>query len=147
VTDRSKKPKPSTHSYKVGYRKPPSQTQFKKGVSGNPKGRPRGATPGRALKLAAQEIFRPIRVKEGDRIVSIEAFRAILRQVVANAAKGSGPAQRLVVDFIRQIEHGLAAQAVAEDKENPAPSYTDEDRARALAAFIAKTQAMQGLKT
>jgi hypothetical protein len=27
-------------SYEVGYGKPPRSTQFKKGVSGNPKGRP-----------------------------------------------------------------------------------------------------------
>ena len=30
-------------SYRVGYRRPPAATRFKLGVSGNPKGRPRGA--------------------------------------------------------------------------------------------------------
>ena len=29
--------------YKVGYKKPPLHTRFKKGQSGNPRGRPRGA--------------------------------------------------------------------------------------------------------
>jgi hypothetical protein len=30
-----------SNSYEVGYGKPPKDTQFKKGSSGNPKGRPR----------------------------------------------------------------------------------------------------------
>ena len=32
---------PSANSYEVGYGKPPQQAQFKKGQSGNPKGRPK----------------------------------------------------------------------------------------------------------
>ena len=39
-------------TYEVGYRKPPAHSRFKKGVSGNPGGRPQGITPGRAKKLA-----------------------------------------------------------------------------------------------
>ncbi len=33
----------SDNSYAVGYRKPPKHTQFPKGRSGNPKGRPKGS--------------------------------------------------------------------------------------------------------
>ena len=32
---------PTSNDYEVGYGKPPKTTQFKKGTSGNPKGRPR----------------------------------------------------------------------------------------------------------
>lgn len=32
-----------TGDYETGYRKPPKHTRFQKGVSGNPKGRPKGA--------------------------------------------------------------------------------------------------------
>ena len=33
--------KNTSDSYEVGYGKPPKSTQFEKGVSGNPKGRPK----------------------------------------------------------------------------------------------------------
>ena len=33
----------SMSGYKVGYGKPPKATQFKKGKSGNPRGRPKGS--------------------------------------------------------------------------------------------------------
>jgi hypothetical protein len=53
MTSRPKKALPDT--YKVGYGKPPSHTRFRKGVPGNPGGRPRGMTVGRAKRLALQE--------------------------------------------------------------------------------------------
>jgi len=37
--------KKSNKDKKVGYKKPPKKTQFKKGKSGNPKGRPKKSNP------------------------------------------------------------------------------------------------------
>jgi hypothetical protein len=67
--------KPSSRPYNVGYGKPPRDTRFKKGASGNPGGRPRGITSGRALKLALQEIYRPVKIREGDRVTSLLGFQ------------------------------------------------------------------------
>ena len=39
-----KKSEEKTDGYEVGYRKPPKHSQFKPGQSGNPNGRPRGAS-------------------------------------------------------------------------------------------------------
>lgn len=36
--------RPNDTGYEVGYGKPPKSTRFKKGQSGNPGGRPRGAS-------------------------------------------------------------------------------------------------------
>ena len=66
MTRGPKKALPDT--YKVGYSKPPSETRFRTGVSGNPGGRPRGMTVGRAKRLALQEAYRPITVREGDAV-------------------------------------------------------------------------------
>jgi hypothetical protein len=40
--------------YDVGYGKPPPHTQFQKGVSGNPRGRPKGS---KNLKTLARKVM------------------------------------------------------------------------------------------
>jgi hypothetical protein len=50
--------------YEVGYGKPPKETKFAQGKSGNPKGRPKGS---KNIATLFMEIGRqPIRVTEGD---------------------------------------------------------------------------------
>lgn len=134
--------KPSTRRYKVGYGKPPTNTQFKKGISGNPSGRPRGITSGRALRLALEEIYRPVKIWEGDRVTSLLGFQVAMRQLVAQAAKGNGPALRMLIGQALKLEQEQEAREViaAEASPSPAGSLTTADRARALAAFIAKTR-------
>jgi hypothetical protein len=47
--------------HKVGYRKPPVHSRFRKGQSSNPGGRPRGMTAGRATALALKEAYRSVK--------------------------------------------------------------------------------------
>jgi hypothetical protein len=127
-------------TYEVGYRKPPAHSRFEKGVSGNPGGRPQGITPGRAKKLALQEIFRPVKVREGDRVKSMSAFQAVIRQLVAQAAKGNTAALRLIVEHTQRLEQELTAEAAQQATGTATRELTDEDRARALVAFLQKTK-------
>jgi hypothetical protein len=90
--------------YQVGYRKPPSHTQFRKGQSGNPGGRPRRAASERAKALALREAYRTVTVKEGGRALALPAIQAILRSQIALAAKGNVQAQRAVLAAIHAIE-------------------------------------------
>ena len=87
--------------YEVGYGKPPMETRFKKGQSGNPRGRPKGAKnkrPGlheeRLKDIILDEAYRGIAVREGERMVTIPMAQAIIRSMAVNAAKapcyGSG---------------------------------------------------------
>jgi len=67
MTSRKKKSVP----YQVGYGKPPLHTQFRKGQSGNPGGRPRRTATERAKALALREAYRSVTVKEGDKALAL----------------------------------------------------------------------------
>jgi hypothetical protein len=91
--------------YAVGYGKPPLHTRFVKGKSGNPAGRPRGATSlARAKALALEEAYRLVTVREGRNEVKMPAIQAVLRRQIALAAQGNGPAQRAVIAAVLAIE-------------------------------------------
>ena len=125
--------------YEEGYGKPPVRTRFRKGQSGNPGGRPRGITAGRARALALKEAYRMVTVKAGDKITRLPALQAILRGQIALAAKGNGPAQRAVIEVVQAIEREDAAQAAAETKAkaNERP-MSDLEAARRIAFLLEK---------
>lgn len=78
----------------VGYGKPPKHTRFKKGQSGNPKGRPKGAKSTQAL--LEEELGRLVPITENGRIRQTTMRQLIIRSNVAKAAKGSLPHLRWV---------------------------------------------------
>jgi uncharacterized protein DUF5681 len=72
--------------YKIGYGKPPKDTQFKTGESGNRKGRPKGA---KNLKTdLMEEMHEKVVIREGERSRKIPKQRAIVKALVARTLKG-----------------------------------------------------------
>jgi hypothetical protein len=65
-----------SNDYQVGYGRPPKGTRFKPGQSGNPRGRPKG-TKNLATDLA-EELRKPVRVREGDKSRKISKQRAMV---------------------------------------------------------------------
>ena len=128
---------PPADECKVGYAKPPVHTRFRKGKSGNPGGRPRGMTAGRATALALKEAYRPVNVREGDNVIRLPAIQVILRSQIALAAKGNGPAQRSVIEAVQANEREIEAQVAAKDKaEAKKPKMSELEIARRIAFVL-----------
>ncbi|HEY1657771.1 MAG TPA: DUF5681 domain-containing protein [Candidatus Sulfotelmatobacter sp.] len=76
----------SGDEYTVGYGRPPVGTRFKKGQSGNPKGRPRGK---KNLKmLLDQALSEKITVNENGRRKMISKAQAGMKHLVNRVASG-----------------------------------------------------------
>jgi hypothetical protein len=102
---------PRQSSYDVGYGKPPADTRFKPGQSGNPKGRPKGAknkAPAlheeRLKSIVLEEAYRTIKVNDGDKPVSVPMAQAVIRSLAVNAAKGNQRAQHLFTELLTSTE-------------------------------------------
>ena len=72
--------------YEVGYGRPPKSGQFKKGQSGNPKGRPRNAKGVRASMKRELDRKMTIRVEGND--VQVSKAEALGMQIANKALKG-----------------------------------------------------------
>jgi hypothetical protein len=76
----------------VGYRKPPKNTQFQKGISGNPKGRPKGS---KNIATIVDKTGRErITITENGRQRTITKKEAVVLQLTNKAASGDMKAIR-----------------------------------------------------
>ena len=107
----SKKPLMPVNDYEVGFGKPPKETRFKKGQSGNPNGRPKGAKTKRPkayeerLKnIIYNEAYRNVPVHEEHGIVHIPLAQAIVRSTAVKGAKGDPRSQKLFLEMLNAAE-------------------------------------------
>ena len=102
-------------SYKVGYGKPPKETQWKKGQSGNPKGRPKKTKD--LEKLFDQELSQNIRIHENGETRTLTKLEAIVKGTVLDALKGNPKARKIILDVSKGQLSVDAFEADASDQK------------------------------
>ena len=129
---RERPPRP-TSDYEVGYGKPPPKHQFKKGQSGNPKGRPKGS---RSLDTIIMEKLdeRVTYTLNGKRKTATrrEVFG---ERLISDALSGKPAAAKMLL----QLEAGLASE-----KEGGAAQVLSLEKVEELDRAILKSAKERG---
>jgi hypothetical protein len=95
-------PPDSEGDYEVGYGKPPRETRFAKGQSGNPRGRPSGAK--NFATLLREALNEPVIVTENGGRRKVSKRQAIITQLVNRSATADFRAIKILLDIVRDIE-------------------------------------------
>lgn len=98
--------------YTVGKGKPPKNTRFKKGQSGNPKGRPKGSKG--ALKILDDALREKVQVMENGRPRIVSKLELAITQLVNTAATGDPKALQRLLPLIMVMEGKKEQEAVKE---------------------------------
>lgn len=94
-------------AYEIGYKKPPAATRFKKGTSGNPKGRPKGAK--NYSTIVEETLDEPVAVTESGKRRYISKRHAMYKQQVNKAVSGDTKAFAAVQKLDREGEEARKA--------------------------------------
>lgn len=88
--------------YRVGYGRPPVASRFRKGASGNPKGRPKGSPS--LQDLMAREARRHVKVKTADGVEAVPKIDVLVRKLYAKALEGDLGASRLIMQSLTGLD-------------------------------------------
>ena len=95
-------------SYDVGHRRPPKTSRFPRGVSGNPRGRPKG----KKTTLPHEAVLgRLVTIRKDGREQQVTAEEAFLLHIGKAGMDGDGPAARATLAVLERARSEQAAEA------------------------------------
>jgi hypothetical protein len=92
----------SASDYEVGYGRPPKNTRFKTGQSGNPKGRPKGAK--NEATIWRDILSRKLQIRDGGRVRNVSLLEAMLLKYTERALNGEAKAADFVLNRYQRAE-------------------------------------------
>src|SRR5271170_6170315 len=96
--------------YEVGYGKPPRNAGFKKGQSGNPRGRPPGSK--NLTTLLNDALNETVTITENGRRRKITKREAVIKQLVNKSASADARSLKILLDLMLNLEARARAPAV-----------------------------------
>jgi len=103
--------------YEVGYGKPPKRTQFAKGKSGNPRGRPKKKdkrpirfSDAMSERFLEEEAYRTVTLRENGQPIELPVTQAVMRSMATSAIKGNRLSQKYFLEWLSNVE-GVHYQA------------------------------------
>jgi Family of unknown function (DUF5681) len=113
-------------NYRVGYRRPPKKTQFKKGQSGNPRGRPKGSH-NLATDLK-EELEDRVTVRESGRSRRLSKQQVLIKTLMAKALQGDLKAAAAILNMVLRLDLGAqeAAPVISADDELVLSRFGDQ---------------------
>lgn len=118
--------KDDEEAYEVGYGRPPQKGRFKKGRSGNPKGRPKGSK--NFKSIVKDELGRPVEIKVNGQRRKVTQFEAVVMRAVGDAINGKPRQMGLIMDLPHRF-------GLIEDEERLVRALTPEDQ-RVLERYV-----------
>jgi len=88
-------------SYRIGKGRPPKHSRYKKGTTGNLRGRPKGSR--NLATILAAELKKKVVVREGDRTRRVRKAEALIISTLAKGMSGDSKAANTV--FAMQSKH------------------------------------------
>ena len=96
--------------YDVGYKKPPVETRFQPGPSGNPRGRQTGSE-NRKLndeetlaEIIPEESKRMVNLQQAGQVITLTSERAVVRSIIGRAIQGNPSAQRAFLSPLSKLD-------------------------------------------
>ena len=102
--------------YKVGKGRPPLHTRFRKGQSGNPKGRPPGAKG--LKKLVRENLLAKVSMRTEDGVRKVTRIEAIILKQLEQAVKGNQRAASQLINLYAAAVPDQPEQEVGQTAEN-----------------------------
>jgi hypothetical protein len=94
----------------VGYGRPPASTRFQKGVSGNPRGRPKGAR--NVGSIVSGALSERVTISVNGRRKRITKLEAAVMQLVNRAAGGDLRSTKLLITLVQESESKTPKQEI-----------------------------------